>query len=214
MNFLWDVGSGVGRVEYPHHTIHNGNWHRIEVSRYDVLSCAFSPFLCRRHPLCALKNTHKHEGVNSSFECCKLIYCIDHPHKKHPRDSSFIPVFLKTKANICLVHAACLEHSPAHKPPARGSSISTRCKSFTVSQLIKDNSIKLFSVNRNGLNGTISVYPLEGPMAGMMLTPASTSSPSAYTILDVDQNAYLFVGGIFGKVKVLLLLFTRPITQN
>lgn len=33
VNFLWDVGSGVGRVEYPHHTIHDGNWHRIEASR-------------------------------------------------------------------------------------------------------------------------------------------------------------------------------------
>ncbi|KAK2856042.1 hypothetical protein Q5P01_004777 [Channa striata] len=86
VNFLWDVGSGVGRVEYPHHTIHDGNWHRIEASR-------------------------------------------------------------------------------------------------------------------NGLNGTISVYPLEGPMAGMMPTPASSTSPTAYTILDVDQNAYLFVGGIFGNVK-------------
>lgn len=35
VNFLWDVGSGVGRVEYPHHTIHDGNWHRIEASRWD-----------------------------------------------------------------------------------------------------------------------------------------------------------------------------------
>uniref|UniRef100_A0A669E9R8 Laminin subunit alpha-2 n=1 Tax=Oreochromis niloticus TaxID=8128 RepID=A0A669E9R8_ORENI len=87
VNFLWDVGSGVGRVEYPHHTIHDGNWHRIEASR-------------------------------------------------------------------------------------------------------------------NGLNGTISVYPLEGSMAGMMPTPASANSPTAFTILDVDQNAYLFVGGIFGSVKV------------
>ncbi|XP_071323558.1 laminin subunit alpha-2 isoform X3 [Trachinotus anak] len=86
VNFLWDVGSGVGRVEYPHHTIHDGNWHRIEASR-------------------------------------------------------------------------------------------------------------------NGLNGTISVYPLEGSMAGMMPTPASANSPTAYTILDVDQNAYLFVGGILGAVK-------------
>uniref|UniRef100_I3JEL5 Laminin subunit alpha-2 n=1 Tax=Oreochromis niloticus TaxID=8128 RepID=I3JEL5_ORENI len=86
VNFLWDVGSGVGRVEYPHHTIHDGNWHRIEASR-------------------------------------------------------------------------------------------------------------------NGLNGTISVYPLEGSMAGMMPTPASANSPTAFTILDVDQNAYLFVGGIFGSVK-------------
>ncbi|XP_037606029.1 laminin subunit alpha-2 isoform X8 [Sebastes umbrosus] len=86
VNFLWDVGSGVGRVEYPHHTIHDGNWHRIEASR-------------------------------------------------------------------------------------------------------------------NGLNGTISVYPLEGSMAGMMPTPASANSPTAYTILDVDQNAYLYVGGILGTVK-------------
>ncbi|XP_071058103.1 laminin subunit alpha-2 isoform X1 [Pseudochaenichthys georgianus] len=84
--FLWDVGSGVGRVEYPHHTIHDGNWHRIEASR-------------------------------------------------------------------------------------------------------------------NGLNGTISVYPLEGSMAGMMPTPASANSPTTFTILDVDQNAYLFVGGILGTVK-------------
>lgn len=86
VHFLWDVGSGVGRVEYPHHTIHDGNWHRIEASR-------------------------------------------------------------------------------------------------------------------KGLNGTISVYPLEGPMAGMMPTPASANSPINFTILDVDQNAYLFVGGIFGTVK-------------
>uniref|UniRef100_A0AAX7VJA7 Laminin subunit alpha 2 n=1 Tax=Astatotilapia calliptera TaxID=8154 RepID=A0AAX7VJA7_ASTCA len=91
VNFLWDVGSGVGRVEYPHHTIHDGNWHRIEASR-------------------------------------------------------------------------------------------------------------------NGLNGTISVYPLEGSMAGMMPTPASANSPTAFTILDVDQNAYLFVGGIFGSVKVPVCL--------
>lgn len=33
VNFLWDVGSGVGRVEYPHHTIYDGNWYRIEASR-------------------------------------------------------------------------------------------------------------------------------------------------------------------------------------
>lgn len=34
VNFLWDVGSGVGRVEYPHVTIHDGSWHRIEASRW------------------------------------------------------------------------------------------------------------------------------------------------------------------------------------
>lgn len=43
-------------------------------------------------------------------------------------------------------------------------------------------------------------------MAGMMPTPASANSPTAFTILDVDQNAYLFVGGIFGSVKVPVCL--------
>uniref|UniRef100_A0A4W5KBC8 Laminin subunit alpha 2 n=1 Tax=Hucho hucho TaxID=62062 RepID=A0A4W5KBC8_9TELE len=33
VNFLWDVGSGVGKVEYPDMTINDGNWHRIEASR-------------------------------------------------------------------------------------------------------------------------------------------------------------------------------------
>ncbi|XP_062292940.1 laminin subunit alpha-2 [Scomber scombrus] len=97
VNFLWDVGSGIGMVEYPHHTIYDGNWHRIEASR-------------------------------------------------------------------------------------------------------------------NGLNGTISVYPLEGSKAGMMPTPASANSPTTYTILDVDQNAYLFVGGIFGKVKNADAVRTKTFT--
>lgn len=66
--------------------------------------------------------------------------------------------------------------------------------------------LSLLSVCSNGLNGTISVYPLEGSMAGMMPTAASSTSPTAYTILDVDQNAYLFVGGIFGTVKVSVCL--------
>lgn len=44
-------------------------------------------------------------------------------------------------------------------------------------------------------------------MAGMMPTPTSANSPTAYTILDVDQSAYLFVGGILGTVKVSLCLF-------
>ena len=57
-------------------------------------------------------------------------------------------------------------------------------------------------ISSNGLNGTISVFPLEGSMAGMMPTAASANSPTAYTILDVDHNAYLFVGGIVGTVKV------------
>ncbi|CAL8316372.1 unnamed protein product, partial [Boreogadus saida] len=86
VSFLWDVGSGVGRVEYPHLSINDGKWHRIEASR-------------------------------------------------------------------------------------------------------------------NGLNGTISVYPLEGALAGLLPMPASANSPTAFTILDVDHNAYLFVGGILGTVK-------------
>ncbi|XP_071006528.1 laminin subunit alpha-2 isoform X1 [Oncorhynchus clarkii lewisi] len=86
VNFLWDVGSGVGKVEYPDMTINDGNWHRIEASR-------------------------------------------------------------------------------------------------------------------NGINGTISVHALEGPKAGIMPTSKSGTSPEGYTILDVDQNAYLFVGGMLGSVK-------------
>lgn len=65
--------------------------------------------------------------------------------------------------------------------------------------------LPLLPVHSNGLNGTVSVYPLEGSMAGMMPTAASANSPTAYTILDVDQNAYLFVGGIIGTVKVFCL---------
>ncbi|KAI1897462.1 hypothetical protein AGOR_G00083530 [Albula goreensis] len=86
VNFLWDVGSGVGRVEHPDLTINDGNWHRIEATRL-------------------------------------------------------------------------------------------------------------------GDNGTISVHPLEGPKAGIMPTSKSGKSPGSFTILDVDQNAYLFVGGILGTVK-------------
>ncbi|KAL4649093.1 laminin subunit alpha-2 [Arapaima gigas] len=86
VSFLWDVGSGIGRVEYPDLAIHDGNWHRIEVSRI-------------------------------------------------------------------------------------------------------------------GINGTISVHALEGPKAGIMPMSHGGSSPAGYTILDVDQNAYLFVGGILGNVK-------------
>ncbi|GAA6079448.1 laminin subunit alpha-2 [Tachysurus ichikawai] len=87
VNFLWDVGSGVGRVEYPDLAINDGNWHRIEASRV-------------------------------------------------------------------------------------------------------------------GLNGSISVRPLEGPKADIAPTWHSAKSPESYTVLDVDQNAYLFVGGMLGSVKV------------
>uniref|UniRef100_A0A8C9W1A7 Basement membrane-specific heparan sulfate proteoglycan core protein n=1 Tax=Scleropages formosus TaxID=113540 RepID=A0A8C9W1A7_SCLFO len=40
-----------------------------------------------------------------------------------------------------------------------------------------------------------------GPKAGIMPMSHSSNSPAGYTILDVDQNAYLFVGGILGTVK-------------
>lgn len=43
-------------------------------------------------------------------------------------------------------------------------------------------------------------------MAGMMPTPASANSPANYTKLDVNNTAYLFVGGIFNNVKVSVCL--------
>lgn len=33
VSFLWDVGSGVGRIEYPDLTIDDTYWYRIEASR-------------------------------------------------------------------------------------------------------------------------------------------------------------------------------------
>lgn len=53
-----------------------------------------------------------------------------------------------------------------------------------------------------GLNGSISVRALEGPKTGILPTHRSARSPESYTVLDVDQNAYLFVGGMLGSVKV------------
>uniref|UniRef100_A0A8C0EF99 Basement membrane-specific heparan sulfate proteoglycan core protein n=1 Tax=Bubo bubo TaxID=30461 RepID=A0A8C0EF99_BUBBB len=38
VSFLWDVGSGVGRVEYPDLTIDDGFWYRIEASRQVYIS--------------------------------------------------------------------------------------------------------------------------------------------------------------------------------
>ncbi|XP_067840660.1 laminin subunit alpha-2 isoform X2 [Heptranchias perlo] len=86
VNFLWDVGSGIGRVEYPDLIINDQYWYRIEASRF------------RR-------------------------------------------------------------------------------------------------------NGTVSVRALDGPRASIMPTSYSAVSPEGYTILDVDENAYLFVGGLTGDVK-------------
>ncbi|XP_077145501.1 laminin subunit alpha-2 isoform X2 [Ranitomeya variabilis] len=36
VNFLWDVGSGVGRVEYPDLNINDESWYRIEASRSGI----------------------------------------------------------------------------------------------------------------------------------------------------------------------------------
>ncbi|XP_073431896.1 laminin subunit alpha-2 isoform X2 [Dendrobates tinctorius] len=36
VNFLWDVGSGVGRVEYPDLIINDESWYRIEASRSGI----------------------------------------------------------------------------------------------------------------------------------------------------------------------------------
>ncbi|NXI45933.1 LAMA2 protein, partial [Galbula dea] len=87
VSFLWDVGSGVGRVEYPDLTIDDGFWYRIEASR------------------------------------------------------------------------------------------------------------------QTGKNGTISVRALDGPKASIVPATFSAVSPPGYTILDVDANAMLFVGGLTGKIK-------------
>uniref|UniRef100_A0A8C5PW47 Laminin subunit alpha 2 n=1 Tax=Leptobrachium leishanense TaxID=445787 RepID=A0A8C5PW47_9ANUR len=86
VNFLWDVGSGVGRVEYPDLNINDQFWHRIEASRL-------------------------------------------------------------------------------------------------------------------GINGNISVQALEGPGAAVVPSVYSSAALPGYTILDVDENALLFVGGLTGKVK-------------
>ncbi|NXO52653.1 LAMA2 protein, partial [Aramus guarauna] len=87
VSFLWDVGSGVGRVEYPDLTIDDGFWYRIEASR------------------------------------------------------------------------------------------------------------------QSGKNGTISVRALDGPKASIVPATFSAVSPPGYTILDVDANAMLFVGGLTEKIK-------------
>lgn len=45
---------------------------------------------------------------------------------------------------------------------------------------------------------------LEGPKASMVPKTYSSTSQPGYTILDVDANAYLFVGGLTEKIKVIL----------
>ncbi|NXA35500.1 LAMA2 protein, partial [Eudromia elegans] len=94
VSFLWDVGSGVGRVEYPDLTIDDGYWYRIEASRQVYVSLA-----------------------------------------------------------------------------------------------------------KFGKNGTISVRALDGPKASIVPATFRAVSPPGYTILDVDANAVLFVGGLTGTIK-------------
>ncbi|ELW69407.1 Laminin subunit alpha-2 [Tupaia chinensis] len=55
--------------------------------------------------------------------------------------------------------------------------------------------------SRTGRNGTISVRALDGPKASMVPSTYHSASPPGYTILDVDANAMLFVGGLTGKIK-------------
>uniref|UniRef100_A0A8C2VU09 Laminin subunit alpha-2 n=1 Tax=Chinchilla lanigera TaxID=34839 RepID=A0A8C2VU09_CHILA len=55
--------------------------------------------------------------------------------------------------------------------------------------------------SRTGRNGSISVRALDGPKASIMPSSYHSVSPPGYTILDVDANAMLFVGGLTGKLK-------------
>ncbi|KAH0622296.1 hypothetical protein JD844_024475 [Phrynosoma platyrhinos] len=55
--------------------------------------------------------------------------------------------------------------------------------------------------SRTGRNGTISVQALEGPKATIVPSIFNAICPPGYTILDVDANAMLFVGGLTGKIK-------------
>ncbi|XP_006885094.1 PREDICTED: laminin subunit alpha-2-like [Elephantulus edwardii] len=55
--------------------------------------------------------------------------------------------------------------------------------------------------SRTGRNGSISVRALEGPKASIVPSTYSSVSPPGYTILDVDANAMLFVGGLTEKLK-------------
>nr|XP_013006500.1 laminin subunit alpha-2 isoform X4 [Cavia porcellus] len=55
--------------------------------------------------------------------------------------------------------------------------------------------------SRTGRNGSISVRALDGPKASIMPGTYHSVSPPGYTILDVDADAMLFVGGLTGKLK-------------
>lgn len=65
--------------------------------------------------------------------------------------------------------------------------------------------IYFVQMSRTGKNGTISVRALDGPKASIVPATFSAVSPPGYTILDVDANAMLFVGGLTGKIKVIFI---------
>ncbi|XP_053142140.1 laminin subunit alpha-2 isoform X3 [Hemicordylus capensis] len=55
--------------------------------------------------------------------------------------------------------------------------------------------------SRSGRSGTVSVQALDGPKASIVPGTFSAVAPPGYTILDVDANAMLFVGGLTEKIK-------------
>ncbi|KAM9317105.1 laminin subunit alpha-2 [Gastrophryne carolinensis] len=66
---------------------------------------------------------------------------------------------------------------------------------------INDQNWYRVEATRSGINGSISVQALEGPKASIVHSTYSSTSQPGYTILDVDANALLFVGGLTEKVK-------------
>ncbi|KAM3931256.1 laminin subunit alpha-2 isoform 4-T4 [Leptodactylus fuscus] len=66
---------------------------------------------------------------------------------------------------------------------------------------INDDSWYRVEASRSGINGTITVQALDGPQASIVPSIYSSASQPGYTILDVDANAQLFVGGLTEKVK-------------
>ncbi|XP_075719830.1 laminin subunit alpha-2 [Rhinoderma darwinii] len=66
---------------------------------------------------------------------------------------------------------------------------------------IHDNSWYRVEASRSVINGTISVLALDTPKASIVPSIYSSTSQPGYTILDVDANALLFVGGLTEKVK-------------
>ncbi|RXM36346.1 Laminin subunit alpha-2 [Acipenser ruthenus] len=158
VNFLWDVGSGVGRVEYPDITISDQNWYRIEASRVRVKS----------YPL--------------AKKCWLSSITVGTNLSKYTSD--FLAIEMR-KGKVNFLWDV-------------GSGVGrVEYPDITIS----DQNWYRIEASRNGRNGTISVHALEGPKAGIMPSTFSGVSPEGYTILDVDADAYLFVGGLTSKIK-------------